>query len=127
MSISTKSPIKVARVSYGVGKKVLREYSHKKSPQKYTLAQLFSCLVLKVFFATDYRGVVELLEDFSDLRRVLDMQQVPHFTTLHKASSRILGHPRIDQLLATTVQLCKKNFKEEDLPRLIQQALKQGI
>jgi hypothetical protein len=47
----------------------LKPYAHKYSPKKFTQPQLFACLVLKVFFKTDYRGIEKYLLDLSDLRR----------------------------------------------------------
>jgi hypothetical protein len=39
------------------------------------------------------------LRDLSDLRRVLGLHRVPHFTTLQKASKRLLCRPRARRLL----------------------------
>ncbi len=48
----------------------------------YTLPQLFAILVLRQFLKTDYRGVVALLSEWSDLRRVLKLSKVPDHSTL---------------------------------------------
>jgi hypothetical protein len=45
-------------------------------------------LALRQFFRTDYRGIVTLLADHSDLRRTLRLQRLPHFSTLQVASRR---------------------------------------
>jgi Transposase DDE domain len=104
MSTLSKSPVYVAQEALGIGSKALRRYAHKFSPQRYTQPQLFACLVLKTFFKTDYRGVCVYLRDLSDLRRVLDLPRVPHFTTLQKASVRLLRFRRVRQLLHTTIR-----------------------
>jgi hypothetical protein len=65
---------------------------------------LFACLVLKIFFKIDYRGLAAQLRDHSDLRSVLGLQTVPHFTTIHKASRRLLRVPRAKRLFTTTVR-----------------------
>jgi hypothetical protein len=90
MNRLTKSPLRVASQSLLIGTQALRRYAHRFSPKLYTQAQLFACLVLKTFLKTDYRGVVSHLRDHSDLRLCLALQTVPHFTTLHKASKRLL-------------------------------------
>lgn len=100
----TKSPLLVARRALAVGNASLRCYSHRYSPQKYTQGQLFACLVLKVFFKTDYRGIAVFLEELTDLRRTLGMRQAPHFTTLHKANARLLTRRRFRQLFSRTVR-----------------------
>ena len=104
MSTLSKSPVHVARQALAVGSKALRLYGHKFSPKLYTQPQLFTCLVLKTFFKTDYRGVVTLLQDLPDLRRVIGLRGVPHFTTLQKASCRLLHARRVRRLLAATIR-----------------------
>jgi hypothetical protein len=104
MSKLTKSPLRVARQALAVAGEVLRPYAHKYSPKKFTQPQLFACLVLKTFLKTDYRGVAEHLTDHSDLRAALALPRIPHFTTLQKASQRLLRQPRARRLFRTTVR-----------------------
>jgi hypothetical protein len=104
MSITTKSPLRVARQALAVGTNALRLYAHKYSPKKFTQPQLFACLVLKTFFKTDYRGIVAKLSDLSDLPQTLGLGAIPHFTTLQKAAVRLLRQPRARRLLHTTVR-----------------------
>jgi hypothetical protein len=104
MSITTKSPLRVAEQALAVGTNAFPLYAHRFSPKKFTQPQLFACLVLKTFFKTDYRGVAVKLTDLSDLRRTLALPAVPHFTTLQKASVRLLRRPQARRLLHTTVR-----------------------
>jgi hypothetical protein len=104
MSTTTKSAITVATRALAVATKALRPFAHRFSPQRYRQPQLFACLVLKVFLKTDYRGVAQHLRDWSDLRRVLGLHRVPHFTTLHKAAQRLLRLRRARRLLHATVR-----------------------
>jgi hypothetical protein len=104
MSKLTKSPLRVARQALAVAAETLRPYAHRYSPKKFTQPQLFACLVLKTFLKTDYRGVAEHLSDHSDLRAALALPGVPHFTTLQKASRRLLRQPRARRLFRTTVR-----------------------
>src|SRR5690348_12936474 len=104
MRTLTKSPRWVARSALVVGQAHLALYAHKYSPKKYSQPQLFACLVLKTFFSTDYRGVVILLEDLPDLTQRLGLRLVPHWTTLQKASVRLLRRPRVRRLLRCTVR-----------------------
>jgi Transposase DDE domain len=109
MSKLTKSPLRVARQALAVACTTLRPYAHKYSPKKFTQPQLFGCLVLKTFLKTDFRGVVAHLADHSDLRATLGLPSVPHFTTLQKASRRLLQQPRARHLFRTTVRrFCKR-------------------
>ena len=103
MSTLSKSPVRVARQALAIGAQRLRLYAHRFSPKKFTQPQLFACLVLKTFFKTDYRGISQQLVDHSDLRTVLNLKTVPHFTTLHKASKRLLRLARARRLFTATV------------------------
>jgi hypothetical protein len=104
VSRTTKSPVRVARAALTVGRCKLATYAHKFSPKKFTQPQLFACLVLKTFFKTDYRGLVALLQDLNDIRGLLGLEHVPHFTTLQKASVRLLKQPRARRLFHATVR-----------------------
>jgi hypothetical protein len=52
-------------------------YADEYGPKRFTQRQLFACLVLKVFFKTDYRGLSTLLSDLADLRDALLPNRVP--------------------------------------------------
>jgi transposase len=104
VSTLTKSPLHVARQALAVARRCLRRYAHKFSPKKFTQHQLFACLVLKTFLKTDYRGLRAHLSDHSDLRAVLGLAVVPHFTTPQKASRRLLAQPRARHLFRTTIR-----------------------
>lgn len=87
---ATKSPLELARAVYAIANRALEPYSCPRARREFTQAQLFSLLLLRQFFRTDYRGLVQLVSEFSELRRVLELQTVPHFTTLQKAEKRLL-------------------------------------
>ena len=61
MSITSKSPVRVAEQALAVGTNAFPLYAHRYSPKLYTQPQLFACLVLKTFFKTDHRGVTHIL------------------------------------------------------------------
>src|SRR5271165_7140346 len=103
MSTLTKSPLRVAREALAVARCCLRPYTHRFSPKKFTQPQLFACLVLKTFLKTDYRGLAAHLADHSELREILGLDVVPHFTTPQKASRRLLRQPMAQRLFRTTV------------------------
>ncbi len=86
MSRTSKSPRTVLLIALDVAKRTLPEYAHRCSPKKFTHHQLLACLVLKTFYRTDYRGVVAMLAEWSDLRAAIGLNDVPHFTTLHKTA-----------------------------------------
>jgi hypothetical protein len=61
-------------------------------------------LVLRNFFKTDYRGVVGHLQDHPKLLALLELKVVRRFTTLQKASRRLLGSGPAKRLLARTIR-----------------------
>lgn len=90
MRSMTKSPTSLAREALAVGEAALEPYSSPFSRKDFTQAQLFAILVLRQFFKTDYRGIAQMLEDLSDLRQVLKLKKIPHYSTLCYAEKRLL-------------------------------------
>jgi hypothetical protein len=86
----TKSPLALAQVALKVAQKALPTYASPFSKKEFTQPQLFAMLVLRQFFRTDYRGMVQYLADWTDLQEVLHLQKIPHFTTLQKAEQRLI-------------------------------------
>ena len=108
MSITTKSPRKVLVMAYRTAKRTLPAYSHRFSPKKFTQHQLCACLVLKTFMKTDYRGIVALLADCTNLSNAINLKTIPHFTTLQKAAAKLLLLSTANELLNSTVEICNK-------------------
>jgi len=86
----TKSPRAVAREALRLAQESLPAYSSKYSRKDFTQHQLFAVLALKTFLKTDYRGVIQHLKDFSELRQDLGLDEVPHYSTLCYAAKRLL-------------------------------------
>ena len=87
----SKSAVRVAREALATGRAALPDYGHRYSRRDYTQPQLFALLVLRQFLRTDYRGVVALVAEWSELRRALGLAKVPHYSTLAHAARRILA------------------------------------
>jgi hypothetical protein len=105
MSMTSKSPRAVATAAYEAGKKALPKYASKYSRRDFTCAQLFAILVLRKFFKQDYRGAIAFLQEWSDLREILDLQdKLPHYTTPQKASEKLLDDPLFRKLLKQTLE-----------------------
>ena len=88
----TKSTLAFARTALNIAKSSLPAYSCPKSPHKFTQHQLLTILALKIFLKADYRGIVIMLAEWSDLRRVLKLnkRRLPNYSTLCKAQQRFL-------------------------------------
>jgi hypothetical protein len=105
---TTKSPLKVLLVAHAVAIEAMAPYSHLFSPRKFTQHQLFAILVLKEFMRCDYRKVTALLDECADLRDAIGLLEVPHYTTIQKASRRLLKFSQAQALLESTVKLAQK-------------------
>lgn len=86
----SKSPLALAKTALSAAQKALPPYSCPKSRHDFTQHQLFACLALKEFLKTDYRGLVQMLTEWSDLREALGLKKVPHYSTLCYAQQRLL-------------------------------------
>ena len=106
--VTSKSTLTVARMALRAARDALTDYARPKSPKKFTQPQLLACLLVKEFLNTDYRGIHVMLTEWSDLRQVLGLTKVPHFTTLCQAAGRLLRQALADKLMASTLALCRQ-------------------
>ena len=109
MSTTSKSPKRILQVAHQLGKQRLRTYSHRFSTKKFTLPQLFACLVLKEFMRLDYRKLSALLDDAPALAATIGLKKVPHFSTFQKAAARLLISRRVQRLLDETVKVATEH------------------
>jgi len=105
---TSNSTLTVARVALRAAKAALPDYAHRKSPKKFTQPQLVVCLHIKEFLGLDYRSLPVLLAEWSELRQVLGLTRVPHFTTLCAAAKRLLRKAPATALLGATLHLARR-------------------
>lgn len=86
----SKSPLSVVREALKFAKQVFPNHEHRFSPRKFTQPQLFAVLALRHFLHLDYRGIVQLLQEWSDVRDALELKSVPTYSTLCRAELRLL-------------------------------------
>ncbi|MEZ6189993.1 MAG: hypothetical protein R3C45_01725 [Phycisphaerales bacterium] len=51
----------------------------------FTQPQLMTCLVLRAYWKTTYRGVIEQLQVSGELRRAMGLKQLPNYSTLNSS------------------------------------------
>lgn len=95
----SKSPLGIVQQALKIAARVLPTYAHRFAPKKFTQQQLFAILALRHFFHLDYRGVVQLLNEWSDLRQALELKSVPTYSTLCRAETRLLKNSRLNSCL----------------------------
>jgi hypothetical protein len=108
MGTTSKSPKRILQVAHAIGQGRLPAYSHRFSPKKFTLPQLFACLVLKEFLRLDYRKLSALLEDAPAFAAAIGLKSVPHFSTFQKAADRLLVARHAQRLLDETVRAAQR-------------------
>ena len=64
-------------------------YSSKFSKKTYNQHQLLILILLKGYLSEDYRDTVELVDLMNEIKQRINIDSLPHFTTLHKFSQRI--------------------------------------
>jgi hypothetical protein len=90
MRTMTKSPLALVKQALRTAKNALPAYSSHYSRHDFTQHQLFAILVLRQFLKTDYRGIIQMLKDFSDLRKAIGLKKIPHYSTLCYAEQRLI-------------------------------------
>jgi len=106
---------RIAQLALQAAQRCLPDYSHPKSPRRYTQPQLLACLVLKAHLKQSYRGIVEVLEESPALRQVLGLKEdrVPRHTTLEEFAARLGGGPQtIDQVVGEVLKLDGRAVEE---------------
>jgi len=79
----------VAELAMRLGQRHLAEYGATTSRHDFTQRQLMTCLILRAYLKTTYRGVLDLLAASPGLRERMGLgDKLPHFTTLQKFSCR---------------------------------------
>jgi hypothetical protein len=94
-----KSPRKVMRMAYELGRRCLPDYTSRFSRKDFTLPQLFACLVVREHQKQSYRGVEALLRDAQHWCRAIGMKRVPDHGTLHRAWKVLVRHAKMKKML----------------------------
>ena len=80
---------RVAALAMKVGGRHLADYGATRSRHDFTQRQLMTCLILRAYLKTTYRGVLEHLKNCPGLRREMGLEdKLPHYSTLQKFSTR---------------------------------------
>ena len=86
-----KAPLveRIAEMAMRLSQCYLADYGANTSRHDFTQRQLMTCLILRVYLKTTYRGVLDLLAASPPLREKMGLsEKLPHFTTLQKFSGR---------------------------------------
>lgn len=97
---------RVAELTMRMSQQHLTDYGAIRSRKDFTQRQLMSCLVLRAYLKTTYRGVLDTLASNRALRACLGLEEgkLPHFTTLQKFSARSQVAAITQQIIARIAQ-----------------------
>lgn len=103
-NVSENQLIKFIFVSFKVAKRSLSEYSCEKSKHIYTQHQLMALLCLMKRLRVDYRLFTSTIQLIPEIQWILDLKNIPHYTTLQKFFKRIKSEV-MDEIMDSTVEL----------------------
>ena len=103
MSVKQNTLLEVARLAMKFSGRYMQPYSHSKSPHKFTQSQLMTCLILRAYLKTTYRGVIEFLDASEALKKCLGLKELPHYSTLKYCADRSDTLAIVDAILADVV------------------------
>src|SRR6267154_5419310 len=92
-----------ARVALEVSREVVPAYSHRFSPQRFTQPQLLAILCLMRYEDWTFRAAEVRLAEHGELRRALELQAVPDYSTLFRFMLRV-EEKMIAQVLSEVVR-----------------------
>lgn len=104
--------LEVVRLSLSLSGRFLAMYGHIKSPHKFTQPQLMTCLVLRAYLKTTYRGVVDLLASSQELRETIGLKKLPHYSTLKRFGDRSAVAEIADAMFAEIIRESAPDPKE---------------
>lgn len=114
MSVKQNTLLEVARLSMRFSGRYMQPFSHPKSPHRFTQSQLMTCLILRAYLKTTYRGVIEVLETSEALRKCLGLERLPHYSTLKYFADRSDTLAIVDAILADVVRQVVAQSGEAD-------------
>lgn len=98
--------LRFARLAHRLAQRRLPRYAHKFAPQRYRLAQLAACVLLKHYLNVHWRGMEMWLHGCPQLRQTLGLQRAPDHTTLCRFESRWLSPQWVSGVLAKLLRHC---------------------
>ena len=103
MRTRSNTLLDVAKLSVVIARRYMQDYSHSKSPKKFTQAQLTACLILRAYLKTTYRGVIDVLDASEKLQECLGLKSLPHYSTLKRFADRSDTTAIVDAMLADII------------------------
>jgi len=81
--------VKVARTAYLLTRITLPQYSHPKSPHRFTLPQLAACVLVRSVLNLSYRQMSDWLSCRGEVYKELELPRVPDHSTLQRTFKKL--------------------------------------
>jgi len=81
--------VKVARTAYRLTCITLPQYSHPKSPHRFTLPQLAACVLVRSVLNLSYRKMSDWLSSREEVYKELELPCIPDHTTLQRTFKKL--------------------------------------
>jgi hypothetical protein len=81
--------VRVARIAYQLTQRTLPQYTHAKSPHRFTFPQLAACVLLMFYLDLSYRDMEEWLLASDQVCKELGLSRVPDYSTLQRAYAKL--------------------------------------
>ena len=81
--------VQYARLAYGLAQQIVPRYRHRNSPHTYTQPQLVACVFLGFYVDRSYRDLEEWLLASDRICRVLELKDVPSYSTLCRSFQQL--------------------------------------
>jgi hypothetical protein len=105
--------VRIVKLALRLARRHMADYSHEKSPKKFTQPQLFACLILKAHMGCTYRKTEELLRLMPAVREAIGLMEVPRFTTLREFAQRADIAGLIDGVLASIARAVNRDRPQD--------------
>jgi hypothetical protein len=112
MSKKPNTLIAVAQFSMRLAGKYMQPYSCAKSRHTFTQPQLMTCLILKAYLKTTYRGVIDVLDASEKLQEAIGLKTLPNYSTLKYFADRSGILEIVDAMLAEVAKQFVKEVQE---------------
>jgi hypothetical protein len=112
MSKKNNILVAVASLSMRLAGKYMQPYSCAKSRHTFTQPQLMTCLILRAYLKTTYRGVIDVLGASDKLQETIGLTKLPNYSTLKYFADRSGILEIVDAMLAEVAKQFVKEGQE---------------
>ncbi len=112
MSKQRNRVLPLARFIMRLAGEYLQPYSCAKSRHTFTQPQLMTCLILRAYLRSTYRGVIEVVRASEKLQETMGLRKLPNYSTLKYFADRV----GTTEIVAAMLGEAAKRFRQASEP-----------